>query len=663
MDWLMPCDGGRMVLEASSLDGIWQVIAWVLFVLVIAFALISFWISPVAAPLSTNERRLTGRGRLYAMATLSILSIAVLATSLALTIVPVSCATQAYLVSSHVPPGVSDWSDRTARFRREQKDMAIAADRTVLDLGPVRNQVLDQLPQRVLTPADEVRIPALVRAALTDFNRGRLPDTALRASGDRGTRFEPRLVESIELAVLMAWRAQHAGEDHRIGYIVGNRAEAYQWKWDIVARRFGTTQTNKRIAIFETVGETVLYPRLDRIATASRTADDTQISIVVLIDTPADGTITLDVQDGTGNVLATEDLVLVRRSARQMERMVFTAADLSDAVRLVQRDPVDDRTLASALLPPLRHEPVLLHVYSPNDTRQTIRFLTSGTGTCHPDTPAHRNAATAWEARYGNTVGMTDLPRQSDVILYHRQPDDAILIVPTLAWIDPGASTIVFPPPLPFMGDRSVNDAFATVGNDANADVLVLQSRSSGGARLSPHRLGASAAGMSSVPAFEVENNVEKSDTNLFATLNKRIELGYLRLTPDAYATVTGPLEQRAYAPYLTDSNLHSTAAGISAGPELIGALCSGVTEAEMFYGYWAYLFDRIIDAATPRMRQVAGAPTRDPGVPEIIFSQPDLQAIAAKRMELPVLVALAVMGLFLSLMASAYIGAARIDR
>ena len=158
----MVCNGGRLVFLEPSLNGLSLWLAGLLILAITVFAVISFWVSPVAAPLSSRETE--ARGSLYKLLWVgSFVGCFALISGLVLVIFPIDCARHAVLVSAYAPPGVDDWDAKAGAFVEEARKEAAKLKLKVQDLAPVRDRVLDMLRARGNLPVTTEVVSTFVR--------------------------------------------------------------------------------------------------------------------------------------------------------------------------------------------------------------------------------------------------------------------------------------------------------------------------------------------------------------------------------------------------------------------------------------------------------------------------------------------------------------------
>lgn len=124
--------------------------------------------------------------------------------------------------------------------------------------------------------------------------RGDLDSSASR----REKRLDPRLIETVELAVLMGWNALYSGPRQSLSYLVSNRAERFEWNWEQVAKdRFPTDIDDKPVLTVKLIRAGGKVPQLVRIITANLSEDKTELTIQALVAVHDGGDIELKLKD------------------------------------------------------------------------------------------------------------------------------------------------------------------------------------------------------------------------------------------------------------------------------------------------------------------------------------------------------------------------------
>lgn len=599
-----------------------------------------------------------------------------LVVSLFLSVFPMGCARHAYLVSAHVPMGAPEWHSTALKFVDSVKTDARSEGRAPTDLAPIRDWVLNQFSDNAITAADEMRIPGMVREALTHFNRGTLPVPTEAGRIREENYLDPRFVETVEFSVLMAWRAYNRGPEQRISYLVSDRAQDFGWDWTTLASgRLGTSEAGVPIASIETVENSSDRPQMNRIASLRLSADGSKGMVTVLFSVPpvlatkTDGQLTLGLLDSTGQLLA-EKVVIIDASTdgAVLENVEFSSVqhDLRTATRIIQRTadaPAVIRELPTSLSTPLRvamDVPISMRA----KLEQSLRFLSDSTNSCTSDDTALRRRSPLWPGTFENPddgrAVVVSTFAESDVIL-HVASNRVLLIIPTDT-IDPGR---LLGNTLPLRGYLSGGPSgnLWTAPPKKTGEVYVLWDLNGSRRVFSANRLGVPDSAAASVVTLPRATTDQIPRDLLFVTAERRSRLGAERLALNAYSSIAGSLERRFEATDFDKPEIVRPVTALAVDLESFGILCgSNITDPDLFFGLWRLIFDRMLDAATPQI-SVAINPSVQIGAPQIVLNRTDLQSIAIQRVEIPMFVALGVLTLFLLMVALSFLSAARMQR
>lgn len=667
------CSAGTHVWLDATLSNFWLLVAWGLIVLITASAVLSSWISPVAAGLTPAERQKQGYLARFWFFAISALSVMALLVALVLAVQPVGCARHAFLVSAYVPLDAADWQAEEASFRNQIQTQATREGRLLEDLAPMRDQILKAFAGSTVTESQAARLPELVGLALADFTRGVLPPSSGEAPNRLIRGLDPAFIETVEFAVLQAWRAFNRGGNQRMSYLVSDRAAEYDWDWErLAAARLG----GAAIRSVRARGNT---PEISRVISVRRSDDGQRLDTLIVFSLPTAVTSSLGMEvplrlvDREGQVLAEARAILAKGPAGvRLAEVAFAkvTAELGAATRVVQ--PSADGLAREAAVPPVRPSPIRVAVEASgnqkNNIEHTLRFLANpGHGCTARDEPLRRRAAIWPQSFAADSDGRPVIAARaddSDVVL-RATHDGVLLVVPVPVEVPIRA-------PYPPAGDRfATSDDFGdwmrrqmeVKTPELSPDLFVLWDLSSAPQMFSVNRLGVSGGAAGKLRVLPGEGGAGIPRDRLFVTAEHRRELGQHRLGLDAYATFAGQLERRwdAQDRPIRGAVLSATALGIDL--QGLEVLCgTAVPDADLFFGIWRLIFERMLAAVTPRV--VFALPTTvSEGAPRMVFSQADLQEITLRRLENSVLTVLGVLTFHLLVIAWAYRMSGRLQR
>lgn len=657
----------------ATLSDFWLAASFGLIGLIFIFAVVSSWISPFAAGITPAERnKRMPLSRSWVLAT-SALSAVLLLGALVLAVQPVGCARHAFLVSAHVPPGATDWDAHVTDFRDRLRAEALREGRRLVDLAPMRDRILEAFAGNTVAENHAARLPELVRDALADFTRGVLPRLPSEASNRLTRNLDPAFIETVEFAVLQAWRAFYPGTHQRISYFVSDRAVEHEWDWaHLAAARLGGAE-------IRTVRLRRNAPEISRVVSARRSDDGQSLYALVLFSLPPEmassSSVPLRLVDRSGNPIGNGHAQLQpNRDGLQLSEVVFSRiagdADLRAAARIVQA--AVQGVSPEAALPPIRRSPLLVTVDAPATQRiqieQTLQFLANPIQGCAEGDGPLRHRAAVWPQTFAvpsdGAPVVTTRAADSDVII-RANHQGVLLVLP--AHVQFSGARLDGSPyewlASPLGLDGELHRELQASPPEPSADLFVLWDLSGATQMFSVNRLGVSGAAAGALKVFPAQGTTDIPRERLFITTSRRADLGRQRLGLDANATVAGHLERRWNLPDRNVRGIVRSAVALGIDLDALDVLCgTAVSDPDLFFGVWRLIFERMLMAATPRPSLTLPT-TITGGTPRVVLSQADLRAIAIQRLVNPVLTVIAVLTLHLMLIALSYRAAGRVQR
>jgi hypothetical protein len=647
------------VVLPPTLPGIGPYVAWILIVVVTLSAVAAYWIAPVGAPLLPRER-MAQRVPPWLLIGSWSASVGALILGLALTIDPIGCARHATLVSAYVPSGAGDWHIREDEVRAATADEARQLHQEVVDLAPVRDAVLIDLKDLGTVDPDRLTeaVPALVAERLRAFVR-------LGAVGKpqyqqrRESELDPVIIETVELAVLMGWRALYPGSRQNLTYLVSDRAEEYGWDWNLVARLNFSDEREAPALRVARVRSTSKRPQLDRVAASRVASDGTAASVDALFTGNEGGSVTVELEDAAGNTVSQPRTVLIAAGKTvTLVRIDFVLTSPSRPAKLLQLPSnASGLQVEGAIvraLPPSTPDPLRLSLSAAAALQtqlvETIAFVTSRTAVC-------RNAGTALDAfhpaqviQHVGRIEIAAAVRESDVTLVVR-PDGALWLVPSTVL---HRAQIGDWQPLDFLGGRTLADPKLVTERMVEGTVLVLWRREAEGPRFDLHRLGFPLGGALKprVLATDVLPDPVRGDIVLLSATGEGPEKVFSqRLTLDAYAHPIAPVAARFAVDRSDSPDLRYSATAFALDVGALGVLCGApVPEPDAFYGFWQFVIDEAVRAATPQLAVASNWLHPSVGAPRIAMERPLLRRLATSRAELPFVAAFGSLGVYILL-------------
>lgn len=670
MDIPFLCSGAALVFLEPGLHGIWAWIAGVVIVAIILSAVAAFWISPVAGAFSLHEKEVRGV-TFWVVIAGSVLSCLLLFVGLSLTVFPMGCATHAMLVSAYIPPDLAKthhWDDEVKRFAQEVKERANDPNnkQMIRDLAPVRDLVLDKLAGS--GPVDDTtQIAKLVSVELADFLRHGEGGLDSSAPPRREKPLDPRLVETVELAVLMGWNALYSGPRQGLSYLVSNRAERFVSKyWQTVAEtRFPIDINKKTVLTVKPIRAGGKVPQLVRVITANLSEDKTELTVRALVAVHDGGdNIELKLKDDSLTDLVSKTIDVPQNNAAFFVASIhFEGRDLNQAKKLVQ--PGTNNEVVRNLPSLLPSQPKL-YLSGPegNKLRDTINYLTRQNPVCTNAPDDIKNRLDAWRSSFGFSdflaPKLVDSIGSSDAVL-HMRNDGAILLVPTRAIHKRGTPSPVNLPELEWLGKTP--DDPELVGDETHmGDAFVLWDIKTADHSFSLNRLGIPLDG--TFKPYYLKNPSPHPTGSLSATIEEKVKISSRRLALDVFATKAGPIAQLFLVPDLDNETQQSYVASVFALDfKKLGVICNNsIPEPERFFAIWHQLFNAILAAANPIVSFSENESLEATGAPSFALTKTDLERLGARRAEFPLLISMGAIAIFLCFVLLGFANARRLQ-
>jgi hypothetical protein len=620
-------------------------------VLVAAAVTASSLLAPVAAALARSETK-SGERSTPAFVVLTMLSSVLLIVGLGLLQFPIGCATHALLVSAALPPSTEMDEGKLAATVRAEAEVG---GRLVRDLAPLRDAVLERLLPLAGTTVAPEEIARVLREEIADASRSGFPAPQPDVRVEAAEQMDPSLIESVEVGVLMGWRALYSGDNQHITFAVSSRATAYGWDWNQFARLpiFSSTAGPTLSPIPIGAGSEAT-PMLSQVIHTSVSASNDRLAVDILINTNgAAGNIVLALPDLLRGGAPLRAVLSVPSDAGPtfLSRVTFEGRnDFARASRL-QQIGADDNVVATRALPPRRLDVVRLDLQSP-DIRPTLDYLAGRTAVCSMEGDVSAQI-TGWRdsfARREDFAPLLGAGSRSEVML-RVESSGVLLVLPTA------------PGPWP-AGPLSDADQ-ARLGLAANpiapfgtpTERFVTWTATDRPQRYDLDRLGIDGEVLPGTLAL-----IDPDGTTIVRMAAASHEdIASRRLTRENPARVYVPSMVRVGLPDRIDPTHHHQATIVLGDPKSLGVLCGfPIPEAELFFAYWRRILEAITAAAVPAVTVSTINATPSLAGPTIYLNQPALDQIASARLEWPLLMVTIATAIFVVFVIIAYARAVR---
>lgn len=635
-------------------SGAGGLLLFLLICLTALFCIAAMWISPVSGAISSVEKQNRDSKTLSPLwfISLSAVSILILILSLYLTFFPYQCSKSASLISAAKPLGTTSWHDDLERFNQEFP-RAKSCDQDWYCLEKVSNKILAELAASPYSAAafDERALAKQIIAEVKGFADD--PHRFASVCGrDCLNKLSPSLIESVELAVLMAWEAYTSTNNQRLGYFVSDRAHKYHWNWKGKESLFKSNAgDHSKLDVRLTPAQTT-KPLLDLILSSALDGD--KLSVTFTLVANDGGEIKLALVDANGRPMGLEQSLYLANQGIQpvLKTITFQLPDPSAAqqLSLLQTFPSKVRRA----LPRSRKNTVAVYIQglasNKNEFSDTLESLASNTS-CSAYS-AHNYKT--WHQAVGaymapDTVSVTHDIYISDVVIYLRQ-DGAMWVLPSHG-IDPGLP--LRSQQISWLNNNALSDANFINTQSVGDPVMVFDSSYDKGRAFSYDRLG-----------LQIKGDLKLRIIDLLAAQSPPLLAARLE-NPDSLVrdslgfspwkkTLFSPLKVRLAVPTDDEEQSATMAASLFAlNTQAMSLDCSAAQpiDQELFFAFWKSTFQDIYLATKPTVSLVTDKMDNFTGSPKIFIKSADLKEMKVERVKGKLILASLIFCFYISLM------------
>ena len=636
------CDGANIIALEPTLHGGWWWCGVTLVVLALCCVVAASLWAPVAGPFARSEER---TGSLASGTFIGISGIAVVCVLFGLSAmqVPLGCSTHGILVSAAIPAS----SDPDARHLAEEARASVPTNRAVRDLSGVRDAVLQELMKYAGAELSQDTVTGAVRKAITHTMRYGFPEPIPAARAEALKEFDSSVIEGIEIAVLMGWRALYSGDDQHLTYIASNRSEKYGWSWDTFSNRyFRQDHTDKDVLDVRLVGESSSgAPVLTQPVRARKVNAHSLIVEALFATHGAAGSATIHLTGPYGEISKTTVLIPAGAGTNTLADLRFNdVADVDKGDTL--RQQTDEGTIIVRRLPTPHRDRINLDLRRYEELRDTFKFLAGDTTSCSGGGDDLVAQVGEWRTTFSRPQDATPMldsdESDKDKVALVRAPFGGLIVLPPDSGFEANIDLTRLRLGKPQIQQLAAPGRVIAWGTSATARRYDLE------------RLGMDGVVGTLVPA-------DASVPVAIALAQDRLGIAAHRLDREDVGNAVGAglimIALKDNDP--EKPSLRHRAAILLGDPVALGVVCGKmISETEVFLAYWHTVLDAVATASVPvsELSPLDTAPSQM--LPAIYLDTVAQQKIASARLELPLLLLTGAFLTYVSLVVIAYLRA-----